>query len=77
MKEDQNDRVRRWLREAVPPVSHNGPQPDLWLKMQARLRAVEAQEGAAPPWYDWALAAAVAVFALFAPVSIPVLLYYL
>ncbi len=77
MKEDQNDRMQRLLREAVAPVSDREPQQDLWPKMQARLRAAETHVRAAPPWYDWALAAAVAAFALFAPVSVPVLLYYL
>ncbi len=77
MKEDQYDSVRRLLREAVAPVGDGEPRRDLWPKMQARLRSSEIQERTAVPWYDWALAAAVAAVALFVPVSIPVLLYYL
>jgi hypothetical protein len=46
--------------------------------MQARLR--EPQTGVAVkavPWFDWALAAGVALFAVTVPAAVPVLLYYL
>lgn len=77
MKEDRNERLRRQLREAVAPVHDGGPERDLWPAVLGRLQDAATQERVAAPWYDWALAAGVIVFTLFAPVSIPVLLYYL
>lgn len=84
--------MKQLLREAVAPVGEDaGLQRDLWLEMQQRLRAesVGPAERAAlrrahwramlvsVSWFDWVLAGGLAVFAIVAPVSIPVLLYYL
>jgi hypothetical protein len=40
------------------------------------LQRLDAQP-AAPPWFDWALACGLAVFAVVFPAAIPVFLYYL
>lgn len=67
------------LRRSLPPVE--AEPHDLWPAMARRMQQAAAQEDVkaaiAVPWYDWALAAAVAALALSAPVSIPMLLYYL
>jgi len=68
------------LRRAVPPAGDDpGPERDLWPAMQRRLNGrdeVAAKLGTVP-WFDWALAAGVAVFTVAFPAAIPVLLYYL
>jgi hypothetical protein len=49
------------------------PARDLWPAMLKRIEA----KPALPPWFDWAvLAALVGIAALF-PTAIPVFLYYL
>ena len=67
------------LRAALPPVDGETGPRDLWPQMQARLRdETEAVAGLrSVPWFDWALAGGVAVFAVAFPAAVPVLLYYL
>lgn len=70
------------LRRAMPKVDIDaGPGHDLWPLLVARIRDGEASQlepvGFRMPWYDWALAAGLLLFIAAAPVSIPVLLYYL
>ena len=77
MKDERDDELRRLLREAVAPVRDEGPQRDLWPAVLERVHVAASEERIPPPWYDWALAAAVVAFAVFVPASIPVLLYYL
>jgi anti-sigma factor RsiW len=67
------DRMKHLLRQALPPVGDAEPPHDLWPAMMLRLDA----RPASPPWFDWALAGALAVFVIAFPVSIPVFLYYL
>jgi hypothetical protein len=50
-----------------------GPSHDLWPAVLRRLDAKPAP----PPWFDWALLAALAALAVFFPASIPLFLYYL
>jgi len=84
--------MTRLLREASPPVGDNPElRRDLWPDMQQRLQAERLRDSeragsagtqrqpmfAAVPWFDWALAGALVLFAVVSPVSIPVLLYYL
>jgi hypothetical protein len=46
--------------------------------MQARLRQPDATVRlGSVPWFDWALAGGVALFAVAVPAAIPALLYYL
>jgi hypothetical protein len=76
----ETEKIERLLRHAVPPVGDNPDPPhDLWPMMQARLhqRPALAERIKAVPLFDWALAAALAAFALSFPVTMPVLLYYL
>ena len=66
--------MKQMLRDALPPIGDIADSPrDLW---QAMLRKLDAP-ATAPPWFDWVLAGGLVAFAAFAPVSIPVILYYL
>jgi hypothetical protein len=79
MNAHDEDRLKKLLRQALPPVEADAePGRDLWPAMLRRLDA----RPAAPPlrswaWFDAALLAGLAVFAAFLPASIPVFLYYL
>jgi anti-sigma factor RsiW len=67
------DSMIELLHRALPPLEPAAPECDLWPEVQRKLNA----PAAAPPWFDWALAAALIAFVVVAPSSIPVLLYYL
>lgn len=68
--------IERLLRSAVPRVGEDAePERDLWPAMQQRLRREVTLRSV--PWFDWALAAGVALFAVSVPAAVPVLLYYL
>jgi hypothetical protein len=73
MNPDQENRIRQLLKQALPPVPEISPGPDLWPAMRGRLDTRPAP----PPWFDWALAGGLAVFAAVFPSMIPVFLYYL
>ena len=63
------------LRRAFPPLQNAELQRDLWPQM---LRRLDAQsQPLRVPWFDWVLAAAVAVMLLLFPNAIPALLYQL
>jgi hypothetical protein len=74
MKPDEQDRISKLLKQAVPPVEAD-PEPtrDLWPHVLKRLD----RNSARVPWFDWALLAGVGVFAAVSPAWIPVILYYL
>jgi hypothetical protein len=61
------------LRREFPPLENAELQRDLWPQM---LRRLDAQTFRVP-WFDWALAAAVAAMLLLFPSAIPALLYQL
>lgn len=69
----ETDRLEQLLRDALPPVGNQSPAHNLWPAMRSRLD----ERPAATPWFDWALAGGIALFAMFVPASIPVFLYYL
>ena len=73
MNTPDDDRLRQLLKQALPPVTQADSGRDLWPAMLCRLRA----RPSAPPWFDWALAAGLAVIAVVLPAWIPVFLYYL
>ena len=73
MNAHEEDRMKQLLKQTMPPVDSAQPERDLWPAMLQRLDA----RPAAPPWFDWALAGGLAVFAVVFPASIPVFLYYL
>lgn len=79
-REKGTESMEQLLRDAIPPIE-TSPQPrhDLWPAMQTRLNAQPplAAKLRSVPWFDWALAAGLAVFALVFPAAVPMLLYYL
>jgi hypothetical protein len=74
MNENQHDRIKKLLQQAMPPTATD-PEPgrDLWPEMLRKLDA----EPAAVPWFDWALVGGLLGMVALFPASIPVLLYYL
>ena len=72
----QDDReLQALLKRAFPPLDDAELQRDLWPQM---LRRLDAQpQPPRVPWFDWALAAAVAALLLLFPSAIPALLYQL
>ncbi len=73
MNAHDEDRTKKLLKQALPPVADAEPGHDLWPDVQRRLNS----QRATPPWFDWVLAGGLAAFAAFFPASIPVFLYYL
>lgn len=67
--------LKRLLQREFPPLQNADLERDLWPQM---LRRLDAQpEPLRVPWFDWALAAAVAAALLLFPGAIPALLYHL
>ena len=73
MNANDEDRVKQLLKQAMAPIGDAEPERDLWPAM---LRRMESRPAAAP-WFDWALAGGLAVFAVAFPAWIPMILYYL
>jgi hypothetical protein len=77
MKQQDEDRIKSLLREALPHVSDSTePARDLWPAMLRRMDE-QSVRAASVPWFDWALAGGLVAFATIAPRTIPVILYYL
>ena len=73
MNTHDEERLKKLLREALPPVGADAePRRDLWPAMLRKL-----DETQTPPWFDWALLGGAAVMAVAFPAWIPVILYYL
>ncbi len=74
MNDNDQDRMKKLLQQALPPVKGE-PEPgcDLW---PAVLRIIGAKPDALP-WFDWALLAGLVGLISFFPASIPLVLYYL
>jgi hypothetical protein len=72
MREEEQDRLKRLLQAAVPPVVP-GPVRDLWPDM---LRKIETGS-LKVPWLDWALAALLAGWTFLFPEAVLRLLYHL
>jgi len=79
-REQGTESLEMLVRRAIPRID-NDPEPphDLWPALQARLNAQAPLSARlrSVPWFDWALAAGLAVFALTFPAAVPMLLYYL
>jgi hypothetical protein len=73
MNAHDEERIKKLLKDSLPPIGDAEPPRDLWPQMLRRLDA----RTVSVPWFDWALAGGLAVFTLALPASIPVLLYYL
>ncbi|MGO8759395.1 MAG: hypothetical protein ACLQG3_14845 [Terracidiphilus sp.] len=82
MNAHDEHRIKELLQQALPPVDPAAePSRDLWPAVLRRLDAEPASQTRAltfsPPWFDWALLAALIGFAVSFPATIPVFLYYL
>ena len=73
MNEPNDRKLRELLRSAIAAVRDTELKRDLWPQMIRKLdqRAVRVS------WFDWALVAVAAVWILFFPEAIPILLYHL
>lgn len=79
MNANEPGRMERLLRDSMGRAgSEVPPDRDLWPVMLRRLQqAEEIQPSGAVPWFDWALAAGLAMCMLAFPSLIPIVLYYL
>ena len=73
MRQEEQDRLKRLLQRAFPPMEDSKLGRDLWPEM---LRKME-RERMEVHWLDWALAALLAGWILFFPGGILRLLYHL
>jgi hypothetical protein len=70
--------MTRLLRDSLPLIGDSTELPrDLWPAMMRRMGEHTMRSAASIPWFDWALAGGLVVFAAIAPRTIPVILYYL
>jgi hypothetical protein len=77
-REQEAERVKQLLRIALPPIGDEAqPERDLWPAMLRRMGEQSARGVSSIPWFDWAVAGGLVVFAAIAPGTIPVILYYL
>ncbi len=76
MSNQENEKeLQALLEREFPPLQNTELQRDLWPQM---LRRLDTQpQPLRIPWFDWALAAAVAALLLLFPNAIPALLYQL
>lgn len=77
MNTHDQERIQQLLRQSLPSMKAAEPSRDLWPAMLRRLEPNSRKALRSVPLLDWALAAGLIAFAAFAPMSIPVLLYYL
>ena len=77
MNNHDQDRIRQLLREALPPMQSAEPGHDLWPEVLQRLNIQPRIALKSVPLLDWALVCGLLAFFAFAPMTIPVLLYYL
>ena len=77
IRNQESERMKDLLRLAVPPVEDQPTDRDLWPSMLRRMHEEGAPRAASVPWWDWALASGLVVFAAVVPRTIPVILYYL
>jgi hypothetical protein len=76
MSNEEINKVKKLLKEAVTPMQSTELRSDLWPQM---LRKLEEQPLPIHnvSWFDWALASLAAAAVLFFPGVIPALFYHL
>lgn len=77
MNRNDENRIQQLLREAMPAMQNEEPHRDLWPDLLQRLNVQPRTAIRSVPLLDWALAGGLVAFFAFAPMTIPVLLYYL
>lgn len=73
MNAHEDEKIRKLLHGAFPPVDDADPPRDLWPQVLRRLDA----ETTRVPWFDWVCAGILAALLVLSPEVIPVLFYYL
>lgn len=73
--QEEERELQALLQREFPSAQNVELQSDLWPRMLRRLDA--QRQPLRVPWFDWALAAAVAAMLLLFPSAIPALLYQL
>jgi hypothetical protein len=73
MNENEQRKIERLLKQTMQLPQDVPLRSDLWPEMLQRLQVRPARV----PWFDWALLAILAVWLIFFPGAIPVLLYHL
>jgi hypothetical protein len=73
MTRQDDERLEKLLREALPPLMQRKLEIDLWPRMRRRLD----EETPAISWLDWSLAAVSLLWLAVFPEAIPALLYHL
>jgi anti-sigma factor RsiW len=73
MNAHDDEKIRKLLRAAFPPVAAAGPPRDLWPAVLRRLDEAPARV----PWFDWVFAGVLAALFVLFPEVIPALFYYL
>ncbi len=80
MSEENDEKIHLAVKRAIPPVADCELQRDLWPRMLRRLSGFEMlveRRPAQMPWFEWALLGLLALWILFFPEAIPLLLYQL
>ncbi|MGD0095019.1 MAG: hypothetical protein ABSB60_00895 [Terracidiphilus sp.] len=81
MNEDDRDRMKKLLQQALPPVDMDAePTRDLWPAMLRRMdeeALAHPQAGINWAWFDGVLAVGLVLLIGSFPAAIPVILYYL
>jgi len=73
MRQDEQDRLKRLLQKAIPPVDDSTLGRDLWPQMLHRME----QKSMEVHWFDWTLAALLVIWVLFYPEGVLRFLYHL
>jgi hypothetical protein len=73
MNEQNDEKLRELLRNAVAPVADTELQQDLWPQMLRKLDESTTRAS----WFDWALVALLPLWFILFPEVIPALLYHL
>ena len=73
LQQQEERELQALLKREFPRLQNPELKRDLWPQMLRRLDAQPLRI----PWFDWALAAAVAAALLLFPNAIPALLYHL
>lgn len=73
MNKADNGKIRELVKKIIAPTAERELKRDLWPRMLDRL----AEPRVRVPWFDWALAGAVAMWFLFSPGALSLVLYHL
>jgi hypothetical protein len=76
MSEEEINKMKELLEQAVVPAQDIELRRDLWPQMLRKLDEQPLPVNGVP-WFDWALAAILGAVVIFFPGSIPALLYHL